>query len=96
MNRIYKDDRTIKYVSDVRDIQKYLPDDEVLLSVKMNNDGSRKMLYDKSGWYHINKSTKVKGIYSGNICPNCESGEMVDMNGCAVCNCCNISMKCGL
>lgn len=96
MNRIYKDDKTIKYVKDVRDIQKYLPQDEVLLSVKVNDNGSRKFLYEDTGWYHVVKTIKTKGIYSGDICPMCESGEMVDMNGCAVCNTCGISMKCGL
>ena len=96
MERIYKDGRTIKYVTDVRDIQKYLPTNEVLLSVKMISDKHRKMLYSESGWYHIEKSYKEKGIYSGDICPNCMGGEMVEMNGCAVSNCCQISLKCGL
>jgi len=96
MQRIFKDDRTIKYVSDVRDIQKYLPQDEMLLSVKMLENDSRKMLYEKSGWYHIEKCSKVKGIYNGNICPVCESGEMVDMGGCQTCNSCGSQLKCGL
>ena len=96
MERIYKDNRTIKYVSDVRDIQKYLPNDETLLSVKMISDKHRKMLYSESGWYHIEKSNKVKGIYEGNICPMCESGEMIDMAGCMTCNNCMAQLKCGL
>ena len=96
MERIYKDNRTIKYVSDVRDIQKYLPNDETLLSVKMISDKHRKMLYSESGWYHIEKSNKEKGIYNGNICPVCESGEMVDMGGCQTCNGCGSQLKCGI
>jgi ribonucleoside-diphosphate reductase alpha chain len=96
MNRIYKDDRTIRYVKDAREIQKYLPNDEILMSVKMNDDGSRKFLYEKSGWYNVEVSHKTKGIYEGDICPMCESGEMIDMAGCMTCNNCMAQLKCGI
>ena len=95
MERIYKDDKTIKYVQDVRNLQKYLPT-ATLLSVRMINSTHRKMLYEGLGWYHIEKTSKEKGIYEGNICPMCEGGEMVDMGGCMTCNNCMAQLKCGL
>lgn len=96
MNRIYKDDVTVRYVKDARDIVKYLPQDETLLSVKMLSNGGRKFLYEDSGWYHVETVYKEKGIYGGDICPICESGEMVDMAGCMTCNSCMAQLKCGL
>ena len=96
MERIHKEDKTIKYVKDVRDIQKYLPQDEVLLSVKMVDNHNRKFLYKDTGWYYVSHTTKTKGIYEGNICPMCESGEMIDMGGCMTCNNCMAQLKCGL
>ena len=95
MNRIYRNDKTIRYVKDVRDIQKYLPE-ETLLSVKLLSNGSRKFLYEDSGWYFVEKTTKEKGIYEGDICPMCESGEMVDMAGCMTCSNCMAQLKCGM
>jgi len=95
MNRIYKDDRTVRYVNDVKDIQKYLPQDKTLLSVRMIDKDTRKFLYEDDGWYHVEKTQRVKGIYEGNICPMCESGEMVNMGGCMTCNNCMVQLKCG-
>ena len=95
MERIYKNDKTIKYVEDAKDIQKFLPD-ETVLSVRIIDKDSRKLLYKDSGWYYVEKTCREKGIYEGNICPMCEGGEMVDMGGCMTCNNCMAQLKCGL
>jgi len=96
LNRIYKNDRTVRYVENVKDIHNYLPKDDILMSVKILDNKDRKLLYKNSGWYFVEHTTKEKGVYEGNICPLCESGEMVNMGGCMTCNNCNSQLKCGL
>ena len=93
--RVHKGDKTIKYVKDSRDIQKYLPNDETIQSVKNTSNG-RKLLYDKTGWYHIQNTSKQIGYLEGDVCSICNSGELINMGGCFTCNSCGAQLKCGL
>jgi|14_taG_2_1085336.scaffolds.fasta_scaffold13349_4 hypothetical protein len=95
MIRIYKDNKTIKYVDDNKDIVAYTPKNDTILSVKFTTNG-RKILYKDGGWYFIEKTNKKKGVYAGDICQVCVAGECVDFGGCATCNNCGSQLKCGL
>lgn len=95
MERLSKDGKTIMYVEDTKELVKYLPKDDIVMSVKILENG-RKILYEQSGWYLIERSNKKKGVYAGDICQICNKGELVDYGGCATCNSCNAQLKCGL
>ena len=95
MIRIHKNNKTIKYVEKDKDVVKYMPKNDMVLSVKFTTLG-RKILYQDNGWYFIEKINKEKGIYAGDICQVCEAGECVDYGGCSTCNNCGAQLKCGL
>jgi len=96
MVRLHKGDKTLSYGETEKDIVKYLPNGETIMSVKMLDNGGRKILYETSGWYYIEPTDKKKGVYAGDICQICNKGELVDYGGCATCNNCNAQLKCGL
>ena len=95
MIRLFKDNKTIKYVEKDKELVAFMPKDDIILSVKTTTNG-RKILYKKNGWYHIEKTDKKKGVYAGDICQVCSAGECVDYGGCATCNNCGAQLKCGL
>lgn len=93
MTRISKNNKTIRYVENPKDVMKNLPDgapDRV--SIKGT---TRYLLYGDDD-FKVEVVDKEKGIYEGNICPICEAGEMVDYGGCMTCNNCGSQLKCGL
>ena len=95
MIRLYQDNKTIKYVDNEKELVKFLPSNDTVLSVKLTTKG-RKLLYQNGGWYFIEKTDKKKGVYAGDICQVCSAGECVDYGGCATCNNCGAQLKCGL
>ena len=80
MIRIHKNNKTIKYVEKDKDVVKYMPKNDTVLSVKFTTLG-RKILYQDNGWYFIEKINKEKGIYAGDICQVCEAGEFLIHKG---------------
>lgn len=86
----------IAYVNDAKEYQKYLPQEDILISHKIYDDKSRKLIYKDSGVYKINPSDKDFGIYAGDICQVCRKGTLVDYGGCATCPDCGAQLKCGL
>ena len=94
MQRISKNDKTIKYVKDPKYIHKYLPSSsvhDVLLNGKV-----RTIDYGKNGLYLIEIVDKKIGTGVGDICQVCEAGELIDFGGCYTCNNCSAQLKCGL
>ena len=93
MTKITKKGQQAFYVSDPKDIMKYLPN-KPLTSMRMSGD-ARIMIYENEE-YKIESTNKKKGIYAGDICTVCGMGEVVDAGGCATCNRCGAQLKCGL
>jgi len=94
MQRVSKNNKTIKYVKNPKDLPKYLPNTSVH-DVSLNGK-TRTIDYGKSGLYTIELVDKKVGGNVGDICQICEAGELVDFGGCFTCNNCSAQLKCGL
>lgn len=82
------------FVAEAKDTPQYLPTTPIQ-SVKLTNTG-RVVTYKSGEIFLIEKSTKTKGVYIGDICAICGMGEVVDAGGCATCSRCSAQLKCGL
>lgn len=85
--------KVIGYIDDSREVSKYLPDNETLISFKTY--GKKRSLLYPSGRFIIEPTDKVKGTGIGNICSICSIGTLQNQGGCAVCDCCQAAIKCG-
>lgn len=95
MYEISKDNKTIKFVKDNKEIAKHLPLNDTVMSVKFIDNG-RKMLYKDNGWYFIREVDREFGDGIGDVCPICNQGIVEDMGGCHTCMNCSTMLKCGL
>lgn len=95
MEEIIHEGHTLQYVKEKKNIQNFMPQDDILISHKIK-DGYRKLIYQNSGVYIIKEVNKDYGVYAGNICQVCRKGVLVDYGGCATCPECNAQLKCGL
>lgn len=59
-------------------------------------NGARVLDYGENGLYLIQKTNKVKGTSSGDICQICEAGTLKEYGGCNTCSNCGAQLKCGL
>lgn len=93
LRQITSNGKTIKYVKDKKEAQKYLPDGAPDKFEFV--DGKSVFIYGEDK-FEIFDADKEFGNYAGNVCPVCQTGTMSEFGGCATCSNCGAQLKCGL